>query len=318
MLTAWKWGPMGPFGEFTGMRLFAVILAILLAGAPVHAEERVTLGWGRLFTNDALGDGRDRWRTGSYTLSRVRGASWSGSLPDRAGDILEFRFRGEIIAPESLTTAAPGDRRYAGALSFGLHTHFMLGRAEASVGGDLVFLGPQTGLGAFQRAAHDLFGIEEPLVLDDQIANRLAPTVTGEIARSFRIGSNVTVRPFLEAQAGVESLVRAGGDIVLGAAWDGALMLRDPVTGQRYAGVKSLAQGVSFTFGADIARVFDSDYLPSGGAAELSDERTRVRAGVEWQGERAGVFYGLTYLGPEFDGQPDGQVTGSLRVNFDF
>ncbi len=304
------------------MRLGAVILAVVFAtvlpSVSVQAEERVTLGWGRLFTNDALGDGDDRWRTGSYTLSRVRGPSWSGRLPDRAGEILEFRFRAEIIAPENLITAAPGDRRYAGALSFGVHTHFTLGQAEASVGGDLVVIGPQTGLGSFQKAAHDLLNIAEPQVLGNQISNRIAPTLTGEVARSFRLGTNVTVRPFLEAQAGVESLVRAGGDIVIGSAWDGALMLRDPVTGQRYTGIASTGSGISFTFGADIARVFDSKYLPSGGAAELSDERTRVRAGVEWQGERADVFYGLTYLGPEFDGQPDGQLTGSLRVNFDF
>ena len=44
------------------------------------AQDRVTLGWGRLLTNDLLGDGRDRWRTGSYTLSRVRGPAWGGSL----------------------------------------------------------------------------------------------------------------------------------------------------------------------------------------------------------------------------------------------
>ena len=300
------------------MRLLVVTLAMVLACLPAQAEDRVTLGWGRLFTNDALGDGDDRWRTGSYTLSRVRGPSWSGSLPDRAGEILEFRFRGEIIAPENLNTAAPGDRRYVGALSFGVHTHFMLGQAEASVGGDLVVIGPQTGLGAFQRATHDLLGIAEPQVLDDQISNRIKPTVTGEIGHSFRFGGNVMVRPFLEAQAGVESLVRVGGDIVIGSAWDGALLLRDPVTGQRYAGIAATGQGISFTVGADIARVFDSAYLPDGGAAVLSDERTRVRAGVEWQGERADVFYGLTYLGPEFDGQSEGQLAGSLRVNFDF
>jgi hypothetical protein len=300
------------------MRLIAMTVAMVLACLPVRAEERVTLGWGRLFTNDAIGDGDDRWRTGSYTLSRVRGVSWAGRLPTRAGDILEFRFRGEIIAPENLTTAAPGDRRYAGTLSVGLHTHFMLGGAEASAGGDLVVIGPQTGLGSFQRAAHDLLGIAEPQVLGNQIADRITPTVTGEIARSLPLGGGVTLRPFLEAAAGAESLVRVGGDIVIGGAWDGALMLRDPVTGQRYAGVSAADRGVSFTFGADIARVFDSDYLPAGGAAVLSDERTRVRAGVEWQGERAGIFYGLTYLGPEFEGQDEGQVTGSLRVNFGF
>jgi hypothetical protein len=300
------------------MRLIMMTVAMVLACLPVRAEQRVTLGWGRLFTNDVIGDGDDRWRTGSYTLSRVRGASWAGSLPTRVGEILEFRFRGEIIAPENLTTASPGDRRYAGTLSLGVHTHFKLAGAEASVGGDLVVIGPQTGLGSFQEAAHDLLGIVQPQVLDDQIGNRIAPTITGEIGRSLRLGDRVMLRPFVEAQAGVESMVRVGGDIVIGGAWDGALMLRDPVTGQRYAGVSASGRGMSFTFGADVARVFDSAYLPTGGAAELSDERARVRAGIEWQGERAGIFYGLTYLGPEFEGQDEGQVTGSLRVNFGF
>jgi hypothetical protein len=67
-----------------------------------------------------------------------------------------------------------------------------------------------------------------------------------------------------------------------------------------------------------VAHVFSSRYLPAGGAAVLSDNRTRLRAGVEWQGNFANVFYGMTYLGPEFEGQDEGQVTGSLNVNFGF
>ena len=98
------------------MKIRGFLAAVLLCGlaAPASTQERVTLGWGRMFTNDGLGDLEDRWRTGSYTVSRVRGPSWSGELPGRFGEILEFRARAEIIAPENLTVAAPGDRRYAG------------------------------------------------------------------------------------------------------------------------------------------------------------------------------------------------------------
>ena len=77
--------------------------------SPIAAEQRVTLGWGRLFTNDALGDGRDRWRTGSYTVSRIKGISWSGELPTTPGEIVEFRFRADTIAPASLTDPDKGN-----------------------------------------------------------------------------------------------------------------------------------------------------------------------------------------------------------------
>jgi hypothetical protein len=300
------------------MRFGLLAITAALVCLPAFAEDRTNLGWGRLFTNDQLGDGGDRWRTGSYNISVLRGTGWDGALPERAGDIFEFRALGQIIAPSNLTASDPADRRYAGMLSVGLHTHFMLGRAEAAVGGDLVVIGPQTRLGEFQTEIHEAFGFVPPLVLDNQIGNKVAPTVSGELGRSFPIGENLTVRPFVEARAGDETLVRAGGDVVIGGAWNGALMLRDPVTGQRHSGVDGGGVGLSLTLGADVAHVFSSAYLPSGGAAELSDSRTRVRAGMEWQGTRADLFYGLTYLGPEFEGQDEGQLTGSLNVNFDF
>jgi hypothetical protein len=95
-------------------------------------------------------------------------------------------------------------------------------------------------------------------------------------------------------------------------------MLRDAGTGQRYQGVAGDARGLSFTLGGDVARMFGSAYLPEGGAAVLSVHRERLRAGVAWQGAKADAFYGLTYLSPEFEGQDEGQVLGSVRVDFKF
>jgi Uncharacterized protein conserved in bacteria (DUF2219) len=300
------------------LKRFCLAFFVLLA-LPAVAEDRVTLGWGRLFSNDASGDGRDRWRTGANTVSRLRGPVWNGALPAMAGEILEFRLRGDIIAPASLVNPAPGDRRYAGTLAFGLHTHFNMGRAEAAVGADLVVIGPQTGLGRFQTRVHDLLGMDSPeAVLGDQISNKVRPSLTIEVGQAFQLGPRVTVRPFVETQAGAETLLRAGGDVVIGRAWQGGLMLRDVGTGQRYAGIAGQTGGLSFTLGADVARIFGSVYLPDGGAAVLSDTRSRLRAGVAWQGRRLDAFYGVTYLSPEFEGQDEGQVLGSVRVGFKF
>jgi hypothetical protein len=299
--------------------LLAAAAICLSLGSPSLAQDRVTLGWGRLFSNDALGDTRDRWRTGSYVVSMVRGDAWQGSLPPTIGELLEFRMRAEIIAPADLVSPVATDRRYVGALSLGAHTHFDMSGFETSLGVDLVMTGPQTGVGKFQKAVHKLIDLPEPQVLGNQIANGLHPTLVAEIGRSFSLGTAGTVRPFAEAQIGAETMVRAGGDIVLGNFSTGALMLRDSGTGQRYRAIAGdRVQGVSVVLGADMAHVFDSAYLPGPGAATLSDTRSRLRAGMHWQGEKSDVFYGLTWLGKEFEQQPEGQLVGSLNLRLKF
>lgn len=280
--------------------------------------QRVTLGWGRLFSNDIIGDGRDRWRTGSYTVSRVRGTDWTGSLPTRVGEIIEFRFRAETLAPANITAPAADDRRYAGVLSFGLHTHFDLSGFDTAVGMDMVVTGPQTGMGRFHRKVHDLLGMSDVGLLPDQIVDDVHPTLVAEMGRSLGFGP-ARIRPFAEVQAGAETMVRVGADLDFGGYSRGALMLRDSATGQRYrAVVQDRVGGISLTMGGDIARVSGSAYLPEGGAATLSDTRERLRAGLHWQGDRSEMFYGLTWLGKEFEQQPEGQLLGSLNIRFQF
>jgi hypothetical protein len=301
-------------------------LIAALTGAPAAAEplpafgERVTLGHGRLFTNDLIGDGRDRWRSGAYVFSRVRGRDWTGTLPDRPGEILEWRLRSEIIQPASLTAPRRNDRRYAGVLAVGVHSHFALGRAEASLGAELVATGPMTLVGDFQRAVHGVFGMPSPdAALARQIGNAIHPTVLGEVGLPLRLGETAVLRPFVEAQAGVETFARVGADLVVGAFGQSDLMLRDVPTGQRYRGVQGgPPSGFSLILGGDVAHVASSAYLPAGGVARLSPTRLRLRAGVHWQGDRSEVFYGITRLGAEFDQQPVGQTVGSLRLSFRF
>jgi hypothetical protein len=301
--------------------LRAGLVGLLLGAAPAgvaDAEQRVTLGWGRMFHNDALGDGHDRWQTGGYALSMVRGYSFNGSLPSRPGEVLEWRLAANIIAPADLQKPGPDDRRYAGTLSLGLHSQWQWQTAEIAFGADLVATGPQTGIGSFQRWAHKRLGMDEPQVLDDQIGNGLHPTLVAETGRRMSFGP-AELRPFAELRAGAESLVRVGADLTFGHFGPGDLMIRDAVTGQRYRGVAGdLHPGFTFTLGADIARVFDSAFLPGGEAATLADDRSRLRAGIQWQGQRHSVFYGVTWLSKEFEEQPEGQVVGALSLNLRF
>jgi len=291
---------------------------LIFLSATAQAGDRHTLGFGRLFTNDYIVDGQDRWRTGSYAISMVTGFAWDGELPRTVGEIIEYRFRSEIIAPSNLIRAAPGDRRYVGALSFGAHTHFQKKGLEISLGGDLVVTGEQTGMGWWQSQFHMLVGEKRPGVLGNQIPNGFHPTATLEIGRTLDTGPGVTLRPFVEMQAGAETLLRAGGDVMFGTAAAHDLFLRDVTTGQRYRATRTDATGLSLVLGGDVAYVADSIYLPSSDGYRLTDARVRARAGLHWQGQNSALFYGVTWLGREFSAQPEGQLVGSLRLNIRF
>lgn len=305
-------------------RLFLLIALASVAtsfGHDLAAQDRVTLGWGRIFTNDQIGDGDDRWRTGSYTVSRLRGPFWSGYENARFGDVLELRGHASVIAPDNLTVPDAQDRPYAGVLSLGMHSHFGWNGNEVAFGGDLVLTGPQTGLGGFQTWFHDTLGMVPPsdAVLNAQIGNRAYPTMVAEAGRPISIGQNVQARPFVEVRAGVETLLRLGGDVMIGRFDRGGLSLRDATTGQRYRGVKGTRQdGLSLSLGADVAQVFDTALLPSTGSITASDTRYRMRAGLQWQAKGATAFYGVSYLSPEFDQQDQGQVVGALSLNLRF
>jgi hypothetical protein len=298
--------------------VFLTLAPAFAQDRPAFAQDRFVLGHARLFSNDALGDGEDRWRSGSYMVSQLRGTAWNGS-PGAFGDILEYRLRSEIISPANLQRQSPNDRRFAGVIGLGLHSHFALGRAEARLGGELVFTGPQTGVGAFQREVHELLNMSPPGVLGSQIGNRVFPTLSAEIGRSFALTDRVALRPFAEAQAGVENLLRVGGDLTIGTTWAGSLMVRDPVTGHRVEGITGTGgQGISLTLGGDVAHVADSRLLPRSGPTAPTDTRARLRAGLHWQGEKSDVFYGVTWLGKEFDSQSEEQLVGSLRLRLRF
>ena len=152
----------------------------------------------------------------------------------------------------------------------------------------------------------------------NQVSDGFHPTAVVEAGRSFDLGG-VRLRPFAEARAGIETLVRAGADITIGSLTRGELLVREPVTGQRYRVVREDAPGYAFIIGADIAHVEDSELLPSRSGVQVEETRTRVRGGVHWEGQGGGaLFYGVTWLGEEFEGQREGQVVGSLQFRLRF
>ncbi len=302
-------------------RRFAAACALVISTAlPAGAEGRLVLGHGHLLSNDFLAGGQDRWQTGSVSYSRVTGSGWAGALPQRPFDILEYRIGGQVVAPDNLRRPAAGDRPYAGVLAFGLHTHFARGATEFALGGDLVFTGRQTGLSDAQTAFHDALGMKPASlsVIDNQVPNGAHPTLVFEAGQSIPLAGRGALRPFAEMRWGVETLARIGADLSLGHIGQGELLVRDPVTGQRYRSVTDPVSGMSLVLGGDFSWVQDSALLPAASGVTPSDTRTRMRAGVHWQGARNAAFYGVTWLSEEFTAQPEGQLVGSVRLKMQF
>jgi hypothetical protein len=307
---------------------FLIVASLLVPFIDASAQElsgniplvEKTIQMSSVFTNDFLGDGDDRWRTGSFDVSLTFGGGDLRVLPEHALERYQVRARAEIIAPSNLVNPAATDRKYAGVLGLGLFTHFQKQEYDLYYGGELVFVGKSTGIGAFHKDIHEAFGVTPPsdAVLNGQISSAIYPTLHAGISKNLRSERSL-LRPFAEVQTGVESFARIGVDAVFGNVMINDFMLRDSVSGQLISHSKvDNGNGFSFLVGADAAYVADSNYLPNSGASQFETFRPRVRAGVAWQTQSIDTFYGLTWLGKEFETQTDSQVVGSLNFRLNF
>lgn len=310
------------------MRAYVLAAAVLVQATSVSAEGFAFpfndnyVGNSRLLTNDLIGDGKDRWRTGSYAISFTYGEDVMDGVTSDIGSLMEYRLRAEILAPEDLSqsTAFP-DRPYAGVIGLGAFTHIQTeSKINASFGGELVFVGPSTGLGDFQTWFHDLLNVQQPQMLDEQLPDKIYPTIQGEISKDFVFGDNETLfRPYAEAQAGIETYARVGFDTVFGNGFQKNFFTRDPNTGFLVTNKRrTKTENFGFTFGSDLAYVAHSNLLPTDRGYTVRDWRPRVRAGVVYESEHSDFFYGATWLGREFEGQRESQVIGSVRLNLRF
>lgn len=275
------------------------------------------LGLGGFGTNDRLGDERDRWRTGSYELTVAYGKRWGGAPPPAPSAILGVRARAEVISPHPIEATGPDQRLYAGVLGVGLQGFTRHERAEIMAGVDLIVLGPQTRLDHLQRFIHKADDGGNPPPPDEQLGDAFVPTAYAELGQTF--GGTLRARPFAEVQAGYESFARVGLDISLGGYGRDALMTRDVVSGQRYPVIMGPARrGLSLVAGGDIAVIANSRLFPSRNGPEERLYRPRGRVGAAWDSGRVWAFFGVAWLGREYEGAPSGQRIGTVTFNVRF
>jgi hypothetical protein len=306
--------------------LIAAFAFLATLSAPARAEGldlfggREYIGSGRLFTDDYFGDGQDRWRTGAYSMSFLWAPAGTISLPEEFGSLIELRYTIGLTAPSNLRRPAAGDRRYAGVATFGAYSHFTKANTDFSLGVEAVVSGPISGAPWIQMRVHDLLGSTGPssATLATQFPNALQFAAAGEVAHRFSFGSGLELRPFVQGRAGDVNYVRVGADLIIGSNYTSGILLRDETTGQLYQGLYEVPRnGFSFLVGADTAKVLSSTWLPAS-QYTLTNTWNRARAGVQWQSDWVGVFYGATWMGPEFTAQPSGQVVGSVQLQLSF
>jgi hypothetical protein len=302
----------------------AVSMGLVLAGLTdrAQAQEFSFLGATVFHSNDVLLDGDDRWQTSGTSVSWVFGPEGTKGLPQVPGELWELRLRAQIVSPDNFTAPAAWDRRAAGVLTTTLHSHFQTSGFDVSVGAGFALTGPQTRLIDLQNFVHTLTPVNDPtvpgFVQDAQIANGFYPTVSGEVAYRVRLGDAAALRPFAEVQGGVETFARVGFDVFFGRGFDSGVLARDGTTGFAYQTLEDAApRGFTLTAGMDAAKVLSSALLPAP-AYELTPLRVRARAGLMYQGSQFSVFQGFTWLGPEFVGQPTGQIVTAFQVQFRF
>ena len=301
------------------MRIFLCLILLFLA-SNASAEGYSLVGRTSLFTNDYLGDGEDRWRTGSYSRSTF----FAGSSVENgtSSPIFELRLRGEVIAPTEVNLVPqPGERPFVGVVAIGGFRHVSRGDYDVAWGGEVVFVGPQTGVSSFVTEAHDALGFKQPRAATGQLGNKVFPTVYLHTSRLAGASSTIPfdVRPFFEVQAGVETFARIGFDMFFANGVSGPATTRDVVSGQIMSVVaKDPVTGFTPSIGFDVARIWDSQFLPSSSGLTVKPWRLRARGGLRSQTQTTEIFYGLSWLSPEYEGQPSGQVLGSLSLDFQF
>lgn len=297
-----------------------IFLAALFCAHSVYGAEFRLLGHASVFNNDYFGDGNDRWRTGSSSHAHFFGEPWDGSLKE-AG-IYEFRLRGEVVAPtDASKPPTVGERPFVGMIAIGGAKLFRSHSFDMRLGAELAIIGPQTGVSDFVADAHEFLGFKHPRAADGELPNDLAPTASFEISRTFHrtVERPFELRPFAEAQIGVETYGRIGFDAFFARGVTGDLLSRDVVSGQMMTVItRQDAGSLTPMIGADIAYVWDSAYLPRSSGLTHKRYRMRLRSGLRRVGAAQDLFFGMSWLSPEYEGQAGGQVLGSFSIDHHF
>lgn len=313
------------------MRILTLALAIPVAivtanpAAPIRAADLVLST-----SNDSVGDGEDRWRSGAAQASVVFDAdeastllgTWGGGFTGDAA--WEIRVRGEVITPDRDASPFAQDRLFADTLGIGLLMHERLGPWRGQIGGELAITGEQTGVRATQEFIHEITGLNNSYTLrgDRRIDSGFYPTGLVEGAYVASVWG-IDAVPFVSGMVGVETLGRAGFDLHLGADGLERGWVRNTVTGIAIP-LAPTRDGwhIAFTGGGDFAVLAESEYFDDGTLPDAETVRFRARLGTLISYNTTAFGLGLSYLSAENEdagpNSDEGQFVGAVTLTTQF
>ncbi len=298
----------------------AVVIACLFLADPSAAQDQSLggfEGYASSFSNDFIGDGHDRWRSASY-----QGSLFYGLAGSNVADRLEVRARAEIVSPWTRAKQPGVDRPYVTAMGIGLYGHRQFGGLQTSAGAEVLHVGSDTPLADLQAAAHSSLDLENSFELggeEQEVAeSEVVFGFSTEIAYQLMLGDNAAIRPFVLLSGGAEQVGTVGADFLIGDIASQDIWARDVTTGRLTSPYADQAEGISFIAGWDTSMVESSYLISDASSAVLLPERSRVRAGVQFNGPMGDIFFGQAWLSEEFEGQVEGQQVGMLSISFIF
>lgn len=293
--------------------------------------------------NDTLGDGKDRYKSGGFTQSLILPESFFSSSRWIKGhaSALELQGRVFVATPDNTSAVTPGDRPYAQYAGVGI---YLRTSSRPKTLADRLNLIIETRAGfeiGYQGDPLPLFELQELVHTAGTRMGSLARTPTNtlpsewlaniEARRTWRMHleggrTDLQFAPYVELSLGMrQNSARFGGDIILGSSLEARTWNLEPTTGVLTPGGSRRRDGAHWVawIGGDLGYIASDALLDGGfggGGPKVGRKpvTARLRAGmmIEWGSVALG--YSLTWLSPEFKGQPSGQLIGAVQLKFEF
>ena len=289
--------------------------------------------------NDAIGDGKDRFKSAGVTQSWVVPEGRignSGPWFDGHSSAVELQVRGFIATPDNTALAPATDRPFAEYASVGgflrtfsephavsASSHFA---EESRVGIELGYQGDPLPFFEIQDAVHSgSINTAAGRVLDSEVLANLEGRHTWRFHQSMN-DTDLEVAPYVQASLGMrENSLRVGGDFIYGSDLEGRTWNIDPAVGALIPGGSPPREGTNWLIwlGGDVGYI-GSDAFLNGGFAQNGpsvdhEEVTgRIRTGIMLEHGDFAIAYSMTWLSEEFKTQSHSQVVGAISVKYRF
>ena len=335
--------------------LTGISLIQVLAAAPTPEASRGTLG---IYLENDLFGGTDRYYTSgakiswsSADLENLSDTPYSSPLLGLFNLLpyinetayqknLLFSLGQNIYTPDNTETTAliTNDRPYAGYLYLGVGVAWKTADVRNTLALNIGVVGSWSYAEETQRLIHDARGLDHPRGWSNQLHNELG--LTGVYLRNWRwpkntrrVGFDWELLPHAGVALGnVQTYANIGGELRLGlnlpddfgtAAIGPAATTSTPVDGTRASARSPIDFGIYVFSRADGRAVAHNIFLDGNtfGNSPSVDKKwvvadLSVGIGINYKNTK--VAYALVYRTEEFKGQKDGQVFGTISVNFAF